>query len=156
MLGELTIEDSEQVLHTEVLGRLGCHARGRTYVVPVAYAYDNSSIFSHTGDGLKIRVMRENPKVCFEVEQLADLPSWRSVIAFGRFEELGDDAARAALELLRARLRGDAAVHGRHVPRGLGLWVPGDDEARPRESIVYAIRVDELTGRVDSAKETQL
>ena len=40
MLGHLNQEPIEQVLRSEVIGRLGCHASGRTYVVRVTYAYD--------------------------------------------------------------------------------------------------------------------
>jgi hypothetical protein len=77
------------------------------------------------------------------------------VIAFGRFEELGGKAASTALGLLRARLRADVQVHGKQLPQGVGLWVPGDEQTRPRQSIVYAIRVRELTGRVDVVEATQ-
>ena len=132
MLGELTIEDSERILRAEVVGRLGCHARGRTYVVPVTYAYEDSSIFGHTGDGLKVRMMRENPAVCLEVEQLADLPSWRSVIAFGHFEELSGDAASEALALLRARFHARTGGRGAPHPRVRGrLQVVPPGRPRP-------------------------
>ena len=75
MIGELAMNEIDQVLREGVIGRIGCHARGRTYVVPVTYVYDGVSIIGHTGDGLKVRMMRENPVVCFEVDQLGELPS---------------------------------------------------------------------------------
>ena len=34
-------------------------------------------------------MMRENPWVCVEVDHMDNLANWRSVIAWGRFEELG-------------------------------------------------------------------
>ena len=41
-------------------------------------------------------MMRANPFVCFEVEDIDDLANWHSVIAWGVFEELAcEDEARA-------------------------------------------------------------
>ena len=40
MLGSLSSKEIEDLLEAEVVARLGCHADGRTYVVPVSYTYD--------------------------------------------------------------------------------------------------------------------
>lgn len=149
MIGELGMQEIEEVLRDEMVGRIGCHTRGRTYVVPVAYVYDGASILGHTGDGLKVRIMRENPAVCFEVEQLGDLPNWRSVIVYGSFVELHDDEATAALKLVTDRLRDARAVHAATPPHGAGIIVPAGEATRPRLSIVYAIRIQEKTGRYE-------
>lgn len=50
-------------------------------------------------------MMHENPWVCVEVDHIDNLASWRSVIAWGRFEELFAADATAALARLRARLQ---------------------------------------------------
>jgi nitroimidazol reductase NimA-like FMN-containing flavoprotein (pyridoxamine 5'-phosphate oxidase superfamily) len=73
MLGTLTDAQIDRLLHTESVGRIGCHAGGRPYVVPVTYVYDGSAIYGHTGDGMKVRMMRENPAVCFEVDRMESL-----------------------------------------------------------------------------------
>src|SRR5512146_3433949 len=104
MIGELIPAQIERRLHEQVIGRIGCHARGRTYVVPITYAYDGAAILCHTGDGLKVQMMRENPSVCFEIEDLRQLPSWQSVIVYGRYEELQGEDAAAALARIVARL----------------------------------------------------
>ena len=41
---------------------------------------------------------RENPEVCFEVEDLRHLPRWSSVILQGRYDELHGEAAASALD----------------------------------------------------------
>ena len=69
MLGELTSDQIEHLLHSEVVGRIGCHAAGRTYVVPVNYAYDGEFLYGHAADGMKLQMMRENPELCFEVDR---------------------------------------------------------------------------------------
>ena len=49
-------------------------------------------------------MMRENPEVCFEVEQVDNLASWRSVIAWGTYEELHGSEAKKAMGLLVERV----------------------------------------------------
>ena len=105
MLGELSAARIERLLRSEVVGRIGCHAGGRTYVVPVTYAYQAGSVYGHTAEGLKVRMMRSNPDVCFEVDRIENLANWESVIARGRFEELRGEEAVRAMDLLIERLR---------------------------------------------------
>ena len=86
MLGDLTANQIETVLHREVVGRIGCHANSTTYIVPMTYAYDGQFVYGHTREGMKIDMMRMNPKVFFEVDVMENLSNWRSVIAWGCFE----------------------------------------------------------------------
>ena len=104
MIGELNREQMERVLHSEVIGRIGCHAEGKTYVVPITYVFDGDSIYGHSAEGLKLQMMRKNPKVCFEVDHLENLANWQSVIAWGEFEELKGLEAQAGMQKLVHRL----------------------------------------------------
>ena len=67
MLGELSEQQIEDVLRTEVIARIGCLSDGRVYVVPVSYVYDGTYLYGHAMDGAKLRAMRANPQVCVEV-----------------------------------------------------------------------------------------
>jgi len=100
MLGVLSDERIDQALRSEVVGRIGCHDAGRPYVVPITYAYDGIAIYGHSTEGRKLHMIRANPYVCFEVEQVDDLANRRSVIAWGEFEQLIGDEEQRALQLL--------------------------------------------------------
>ncbi len=126
----------EEFLRTQRIARLGCHAGGETYVVPLIYAYDDGALVAVTTEGRKVAMLRENPRVCVEVDEYdADgRGSWRSVIAQGTSEELAGDAVQPALALLRERF---ARTSGREAePRPLGPGV-----------VVLRIRLGELSGR---------
>lgn len=144
MTGELSIPQIEEVLTHEYVGRIGCHAQGRTYVVPVSYVYAGEAIYAHSPAGMKVEMMRENPEVCFEVEQVSTLLDWRSVIGWGRFEELSGEDALQAMRLLIDRLghrlpaSGSASQH----------W-EASDEQPARMPIIYRIRLREKTGRYE-------
>lgn len=144
MAGELTADECRHLLRIEVLGRLGCHSRGRTYVVPLTYGYDGTSIICHTGNGLKISMMRENPQVCFEVDRMQDAASWQSVIAQGAYEELHDTEADEALTLLLSRLNTGTDPAPTHGP---GHFLPASSGGIPRADVMFRIRVAEMSGR---------
>ena len=147
MIGELAPERIERILHEQVIGRIGCHANGRTYVVPMTYAYEDGVILCHTGDGYKVELMRANPEVCFEVEDLRHLPSWASVIVYGTYEELHGAAAEAALDELRARLTASPPTRGERPFEGAGKFAPSSHSER--DDVVFQIAIHEKTGRYD-------
>ncbi len=61
MLGELTGEEIDGLLRSEAVGRIGCYGFGRSYVVPVTYAYDGIAVYCHSREGLKLRMIRATP-----------------------------------------------------------------------------------------------
>ena len=75
MLGELTPEEIDEMLRSEAIGRIGCYAFGRPYVVPITFAYDGVAVYGHSREGLKLRMMRSHPSVCFEVDRMEGLPT---------------------------------------------------------------------------------
>jgi uncharacterized protein len=141
MLGELTAEEIDGVLRSEAIGRIGCYAYGRPYVVPITYAYDGLAVYGHSREGLKLRMMRSNPTVCFEVDRLESPLNWQSVIAIGTFSELEERAATIAMQLLRRRFAplvasATSAPDGHPHPSGLP-WS------------VFRIVLGERTGRFE-------
>jgi uncharacterized protein len=133
---ELSRGEIEEFLRGQRIARLGCHAGGTTYVVPLIYAYENHAVVAVTTEGRKTAMLRENPHVCVEVDEYdADgKGSWRSVIAHGSCEELAGDAIEPALALLRERF---ARTAGREAePRQLGPNV-----------VVLRINLEEISGR---------
>ena len=141
MIRALARDEIERVLQAQAVGRIGCHANGRTYVVPVSYVYDNGAIYAHSADGQKIRMMRRNPNVCFEVEHVEDLVNWTCAICWGLYEELRGRAAEHGLALLRERL-------ARELPRVLEHGRLAAEEPNGAETpIVFRINVSETSGR---------
>lgn len=80
MLGELNKREIIDLLERQFIGRLGCHLNGETYVVPVNYVYQNNAIYAHSGEGKKIEMLRANPEVCFQLDEIDNMFKWKSVI----------------------------------------------------------------------------
>lgn len=144
MPGELSEEQIDHLLRTEQLGRIGCHAGGLTYIVPVSYVFDGSDIYGLSAEGMKLRMMRENPRVCFEVEQVTRWYDWRTVIVWGTFEELEGEEVERAYRLLHSRLTPLIEFESRGSATNASI--PG---VGARRFVLYRIRVDERTGRLE-------
>ena len=148
MLGELTPEQINAVLFNEVVGRVGCYAEGRTYVVPITFVFDGDAVYAHSAEGLKITMMRANPHVCFQVDQRENLVNWRSVVAWGVYEELQGKEALDALQILVARLMPLVTSETLRLPEGLSL-VGAKPLTDAPKTVIYRIRLTERTGRFE-------
>jgi len=148
MLGKLNEQQMEDLLKRQVTGRLGCHADGVTYVVPVNYIYKDGIIYAHSAQGHKISMMRKNPNVCFEVDEIESIFRWNSVITWGKFEEITDiDEKQQAMQAIIHRIMPLVTTPAGHPSHGIA---DNDYDIGTRvELIVYAIKVTKKTGRFE-------
>ena len=124
------------MLSEATIGRLGCVYNGDPYVVPINYVFDAGFVYSHSLPGKKIDGLRTQPRACLQVDQIENDTEWRSVIAYGKYEEISSPAERAAiLNKLLSRFPKLTPVES----------VAVQDAAAP-EIIVFRIRIDAITG----------
>jgi nitroimidazol reductase NimA-like FMN-containing flavoprotein (pyridoxamine 5'-phosphate oxidase superfamily) len=122
------------ILREGSLGRLGCIAAGWPYVVPVNYIFDGKDIYIHTLPGKKLDALRANTRVCFQVDEIKDSYHWRSVIAYGTFEEVSNEDTREnILGKIYSRLPNMTPVESMLVDGLKGI-------------IVFRVKVEEVTG----------
>lgn len=138
---ELTRAEVDELLREQVVGRVGCHAEGVTYVVPVIYAYDGDCIHVASIEGQKVRMMHANPAVCFEVDEYRAPGIWRSAIVQGAYEESDEDEAARSLALLAERFAGGS---------GTPPAARRPEASGGRATVCFRIRVREATGRAVS------
>ncbi|MFL5762181.1 MAG: pyridoxamine 5'-phosphate oxidase family protein [Thermomicrobiales bacterium] len=134
MIGTLSTEEINQLLRRHHVGRIGCSANDRPYVVPINYVYEYDAIYSFSVPGRKINIMREQPLVSFEIDEIDGPSNWRSVIVEGVYEELTDKSSLA----LATRLLANG--FGALVPRGLDASPP---------MVLFRIRLTETSGRFE-------
>ena len=138
---ELTEQECATVLLGSSLGHLACAKDDRPYVVPITFAFADNSIYSFSLIGRKIEWMRKNPAVCVQVDDFRKGSEWKSVVAYGVFEELPDRVGSK-------RERDHAwSLLSKHA----NWWEPGGLKpitAAPAPShLFYRIRIEKLTGR---------
>ena len=150
MLRELNKTQIEALLTDQLIGRIGCRSADVIYIVPINYVYDGVNIYCHSAKGMKIDMMRENPEVCFEVDNIKDITNWQSVIAWGKFEEIIDvEEKQKVLQKLIDRIKPymiDDSVTWEH-----GFVDEESDIGTTVELIMYKITVSKKTGRFEDS-----
>jgi nitroimidazol reductase NimA-like FMN-containing flavoprotein (pyridoxamine 5'-phosphate oxidase superfamily) len=134
MIGTMSPEEIEATLRRQRVGRLACSADDRPYILPIDYSYDGSCVYSYSMLGRKISVMRAQPRICFQVDEIAGPANWRCVVADGVYEEVTDEGERRE-------------VLDRLVPRN-GRPVPRSPDAGGR-LVVFRLRLTEKSGRFE-------
>ena len=151
MIGELNSGEIEELISHQFIGRIGCYADEVIYIVPVSYAYDGTYIYGRSFEGMKIEMMRKNPKVCFEADNTLNLANWQSVIAWGEFEEIKDADERAkALQKLQDRVLPVISSETMHITP---QWPFSTGDMNSIEGIIYRIRLTKKTGRFEKSAD---
>lgn len=136
MIATLSDSKARELLQSARVARLGCIVNGEPYITPINYNFEDDCIYSHSLAGLKITALRSNPRACVQVDEVDSLLHWRSVLAWGNFDEINKPNER--IEILGKLLKRfpmltpvESAIAG--------------DGGSP-EVIVFRIKIDKLTG----------
>lgn len=102
----------EEILTGSKICRLAMIDNGLPYILPFNYGFNENCIYIHSAPaGKKIDILRENPLVCFEVEQKAEIIEdeiackwstlYRSVVGYGNVEIVtGFEEKKRSLEII--------------------------------------------------------
>jgi uncharacterized protein len=142
IIHELTPSECRDCLARTTLGRLACAQANQPYITPIFFAFDGGDdcLYSFSTVGQKIDWMRQNPRVCLEIDEITDELNWATVVVFGRYEELTASGQTPALDRARALFE-----------RRPSWWLPaagklasGEEHGSP---VVYRVRIEAATGR---------
>lgn len=153
MLGTLSEPVIDEILENSIIGRLGYTDGHRIFVIPISYfLYNRKYIIAHSMEGRKIEILRKNPDVCLQVDVIHNLSNWKSVMLWGKYEEItGQPDRYYALDLLIRK------IHKQKVNEGHALSPepPEIEESMAlpdrEKSIVYRIQIENKSGRFESS-----
>jgi len=147
MKGLLNVTEINNLLSSQALGRLGCAIGNHPYIVPITYTYDGQYIYGQSNEGQKLDIMRLNPNVCFEVDQMLSMGTWQCVVILGKFEELQQQEAQRVREILYHlvySLSTNDIVHGHEHATNTEM-----DDSYRKKTVMFRIRVDKVSGRYE-------
>lgn len=105
----------ESLLRRSTVCRLGLSVSDKPYVVPLCFGYADNTLYFHMAlEGKKMEMLRQNPNVCFEVDEAGALQrgekacGWgihfESVIGFGLATQIDDPGRKTkALGIIMAQ-----------------------------------------------------
>ena len=141
VVNEMSEKECRELLSRTSIGRLGCSQADQPYVVPIYFAFELDFFYVLSTIGQKIEWMRANPKVCIEIDEIANESEWTSVVVNGQFQELlepqyTDERAHARKLLEKRYLWWQNALGERQLKSGQDLITP----------TFFRIRVASMTG----------
>ena len=150
MLGDLTEQEVIEVLENNFVGRIGCNDGEKTYIVPVSYLVQEGHLLCHSRMGLKIEMMRRNPNICFEIDEVRDYNNWRCVIAWGSYNELvKEEEINAAKEYFSEYMLSSKTDKTSEPPEGQEQRPHPEQKVNYEEPIFYKIEFTKITGRFE-------
>jgi hypothetical protein len=100
---------------------------------------------------MKIDMMRNNPSVCFEVDEVQNFTNWRSVVLWGVYQELSDERSRSyAMKAFAEKMmhvkNSVTALSPELSKAGMG----GEDfQYLAIKPVIYRIVINERSGRFE-------
>jgi nitroimidazol reductase NimA-like FMN-containing flavoprotein (pyridoxamine 5'-phosphate oxidase superfamily) len=131
-----------ELLDRARLGRLACAQGLQPYVVPFYFVHYHGCLYSFSTVGQKIVWMRANPLVSVQADEIVNQEQWKSVVVFGRYEEI-PDTPEWAVE------RGTATAL---LQKNAVWWEPGNAKTilkggeRRQVTVLFRIHLNRITG----------
>jgi nitroimidazol reductase NimA-like FMN-containing flavoprotein (pyridoxamine 5'-phosphate oxidase superfamily) len=142
---ELTV--LEEILRDAPIGRLGVCTKGKPYVVPMNFAYNYGSIYLHSHrKGKKMRIISENPLVCFEVDE-GEIKEAERPCSYGfRYRSVIVEGTIRVLEVLEEKLEGLKLISEKYAP-GKAEQLSREDMENIKDLMVLNIEISKITGK---------
>jgi nitroimidazol reductase NimA-like FMN-containing flavoprotein (pyridoxamine 5'-phosphate oxidase superfamily) len=139
---EMTSKESRELLARQGGGRLACSRDNQPYIVPIYFTAEGDNLYCFATLGQKIEWMRTNPLVCVQADEIRGPSEWKSVVVFGRYEELPDDA-----EHEQSR-RHAITILSRHDSWWVGAYAADQVRKHGGEPtpIIFCVHMAQITG----------
>ena len=140
MIETMTEPECRTMLAAARAARLGCALEGQPYVVPIHVQVEGDFAYAYATVGQKIEWMRQNPKVCLEIDEVTTSQQWASLVIVGQYEELAHTETYAEARMIAERLFQEHAM----------WWEPASVPLAgrvQRPPVIFRIRIDRITGR---------
>lgn len=111
-------KEIEKILKESQICHIAMVDKEKPYIVPMNFGYENQTLFFHSAlEGRKINLIKKNPNLCFEVDQVVQFKKaqlacdwsieYKSVIGEGRAQLLYDpEEKREGLDIIMAQYSG--------------------------------------------------
>jgi nitroimidazol reductase NimA-like FMN-containing flavoprotein (pyridoxamine 5'-phosphate oxidase superfamily) len=141
MLREIPEAECFELLRRNRIGRIAMRDGDSAYLVPISYACGDRVLYGHAAPGRKVQLLREWPRVAFQVDEIRNPATWKSVMVRGTWHEIHDrnEADSARLHLVNAfqgSLMSLTAGHGHRTTL--------------TDAVLFLISIEEITGRAEN------
>lgn len=136
--------DMEQILEQGQVCRLGFVDKNVPYIVPMNYGYQDQALYFHSApEGRKIDLIRTNPLVCFEVDELVKMNKAASACDWGvSFKSVIGTGTARILETPTEKKAGLDIIMAQYSGRSFDY-----PDGKLAKTAVIKVTVEEMTGK---------
>jgi nitroimidazol reductase NimA-like FMN-containing flavoprotein (pyridoxamine 5'-phosphate oxidase superfamily) len=134
----------EEIIKQSQVCRLAMVDQDKPYVVPMSFGYDGSHIYFHSAlEGRKIEVLKKNPQVCFEFDEVIKLMKNKDACEWGiAFKSVIGEGRAVFLEDTREKAHGLGVIMAQYSKRVFEFPKPSMDK-----TAVIKVAITRITGK---------
>ena len=138
----------EKILFEGTICRLAMMDVDKPYLLPFNYGYQDGCLYIHSApEGKKIDLLKENNRVCFEIESPTELTihekpckwafKYQSIVGYGHVEILTDlEKKKSGLDIIMSHYEFEGK--------------PGYEDKQVDFIVILKVVIDEMTGKQSS------
>ena len=134
----LTRPEMEALLRRHNVGRIAFTDGRRVDIEPISYVYDDGALYGRAAPGTRMKALRGQPWVAFEVDEIRSHSDWESVVVKGTVY---------LVEPLQAMPMREQYEKALHVIRSAMPDALTEQDPMPSRTIVFRLHIDEMEGR---------
>jgi nitroimidazol reductase NimA-like FMN-containing flavoprotein (pyridoxamine 5'-phosphate oxidase superfamily) len=143
---ELDHDAMEHFLGRQTIGHLGTVRNGRPHIIPVAFLYENQTVYFATEPGAKLEDLQSEGQACFEVDEYTpEIGEYRSVLGYGQAKVVEDPAERR--RILRSLIGRFERASGPYVTSKDYPAHAMSEHEELKDLVVVALPLGEMHGR---------
>ncbi|MBC7000289.1 pyridoxamine 5'-phosphate oxidase family protein [Cytophaga sp. FL35] len=152
MIKNLNTDGCLKLLGENYIGRLGFVSGQSPCVIPITYFHDaeEKCIISYSFIGHKLESMRRFPAVSLQVDNIADVHHWQSVLIQGRFEELKGSTAKKYLHKFAQGVQKIIEDRQDGNPKSISDF--SANITGKEAPVAYLIRINNISGKYRESK----
>ena len=135
----------EEILSTSIICRIAMIDKGNPYLVPLNYGYLNNALYIHSAStGKKIEILKNNNKVCFEIENSVEIikhdepchwgTKYRSLIGYGTVDIIED---------FELKKKGLDIIMTQHGKTGINIY----NENNINAIVILKLNIESISGK---------
>lgn len=134
----LSSAECEKILSRNHVARIAFSFHDRVDIEPVHYVYEHGWMFGRTSPGSKLTTLAHSHWMAAEVDEIAGIFEWRSVVVRGSFYTVSPEVPGA---------EATAWARGVELLRTLIPETATPEDPVPFRTIIFQIRAEEMVGR---------
>lgn len=137
-------KELEKILKAAKVCRIAMVDGDKPYVVPLNYGYRDGVVYFHSaGQGRKVELIKKNPKVCFEIDEMIALHKAKQACDWGvDFRSIIAEGRATFLETKQEKINGLDIIMAQYSGRKFEY-----PDEMIEKTAVCAVRLERISGK---------